>query len=170
MYADAHTQVQMFADQCKFFSYFPCASCYVFRPWVSLSANPCPTLVAFQDPEVQLALDQLFFNPPTTTTNNNLNTKYKMLVLMHKYYTLFFSDHTTGIQTFCYTNDSWVKESTASTLYHPPPCLHTTMMLTVNEGFLLPVSVWACVLVYSEVTYLFLYSRCQCQSVGRLSM
>ena len=35
----------------------------MFRPWVSLPANPCPMLVAFQDPEIQLALDRCFRNP-----------------------------------------------------------------------------------------------------------
>ena len=67
-YADAsrrrHTyarrQTQMHA---KFFSYIPCPSCYMFRPWVSLPVNPCPTLVAFQDPEIQLALNWWFLKP-----------------------------------------------------------------------------------------------------------
>ena len=35
----------------------------MFRLWVSLPANPCPILVAFQDPEIQLALDRCFRNP-----------------------------------------------------------------------------------------------------------
>jgi len=47
----------------KFFSYILYPSCYMFRPWVSLTANPCPTLVAFEDLEIQLALDRLFRNP-----------------------------------------------------------------------------------------------------------
>ena len=31
----------------KFFSCIPCPSCSMFRPWVSLLANPCPMLVVF---------------------------------------------------------------------------------------------------------------------------
>ena len=90
MYADAHTQVNMFADQCKFFSYFPCASCYVFRPWVS-PRQSLSHVGSFSRTRSTVGTWSVVFNPPTTTTNNNLNTKYKMLVLMHKYYTLFFS-------------------------------------------------------------------------------
>ena len=36
---------------------------YMFRPWASLPANTCLMLVAFQDPEIQLALDWCFWNP-----------------------------------------------------------------------------------------------------------
>ena len=39
---------------------FHVQACYMFRPGVSLSTNPCPMLVAFQDPEIQLTLDRLF--------------------------------------------------------------------------------------------------------------
>ena len=39
----------------------------MFRPWVSLPTNPCPMLVAFQDSEIQLALDQLFPKPRPLT-------------------------------------------------------------------------------------------------------
>ena len=56
----------------KFFSSILCPSCYMFRPWVSLSANPCPMLVAFQDPEIQLALDRSFPKPrPQTYSAQN---------------------------------------------------------------------------------------------------
>ena len=58
--ADARTQTQTHA---KFFSCILCPTHYMFRPWVSLLANPCPMLVAFHDPEIQLALDQLFRTP-----------------------------------------------------------------------------------------------------------
>ena len=47
----------------KFFSCILCPSCYMFRPWASLPANTCLMLVAFQDPELQLAIDRCFQNP-----------------------------------------------------------------------------------------------------------
>ena len=69
MHADAHrcTQTQTHArgrtqTHAKIFSCILCPSCCMFRPWVSLPANPCSMLVAFQDPEIQLALDR-FRNP-----------------------------------------------------------------------------------------------------------
>ena len=67
--ADTHGRMQTHA---KFFSCIPCPSCYMFRPWVSLPANPCPMLMAFQEPEIQLALDRLFPKPcpPTYSAQN----------------------------------------------------------------------------------------------------
>ena len=56
----------------KFFSCILCPSCYTFRPWVSLPTNPYPMLVAFQDSEIQLALDWLFLKPrPQTYSAQN---------------------------------------------------------------------------------------------------
>ena len=42
--ADKHTQMQTHA---KFFSYILCPSCYMFRPWVSLPANPLSHVGSF---------------------------------------------------------------------------------------------------------------------------
>ena len=56
----AHGRTQTYAN---FFSCILCPICYMFRPWGSLPANTCPMLVAFQDPEIQLALNWCFRNP-----------------------------------------------------------------------------------------------------------
>ena len=67
------TRVCMFACLLAcFFSCILCLSCYLFRPWVSLPTNPYPMLVAFQDPEIQLALNRLSPKPrPQTYSAQN---------------------------------------------------------------------------------------------------
>ena len=70
---DARRRTQMHArgqtqTHAKFFGCILCPSCCMFRSWVSLPANPCPMLVAFQDPEIQLALERCFRNPAHTPT------------------------------------------------------------------------------------------------------
>ena len=44
----------------------------IFLGFESLPTNPCPMLIAFQDPETQLALDRLFPKPcPQTYSAQN---------------------------------------------------------------------------------------------------
>ena len=116
----------------------------MFKPWVFLPASPCPMLVAFQDPEIQLALNRLFPkpHPPNYSAQNQCipgrpslilaaNFEYRHHCLISQFYSIPLSTWWEGVDCFV----SCLLPLRSWTVWYGTCALCTPLTTTVRQCF-----------------------------------